>query len=185
MAAAVIYVASSAVLVGDLSVRDGGSVWHGAVLRGDFDAVAVGEDSNVQDNAVLHVDRGMPCLIGDHVTVGHAAVVHGSVVEHDCLIGMNATINSGARIGSGTLVAAGAVIRENAEIPPGSVVAGVPGKVLRKVDDVLNRRIELSWKIYRDLAKMSLPPRPAIKADPSRQIRFEMSEEFTRLVRKG
>ncbi len=182
---AVIYVAPSAVLVGDISVLDGGSVWYGAVLRGDFDAVVVGKDSNVQDNAVLHVDRGMPCRIGDHVTVGHSAVVHGSVVEDDCLIGMNATINSGARIGPGSLVAAGAVIRENAAIPPGSVVAGVPGKVLRKVDEVLRRRIELSWKIYRDLAKQSLPPRPVISPDPSKQVPFEMSEEFTRLVRKG
>jgi carbonic anhydrase/acetyltransferase-like protein (isoleucine patch superfamily) len=180
-----IYVAPTAVLVGDASVAEGGSVWHGAVLRGDFDAVAVGEDSNVQDNAVLHVDRGMPCVIGDHVTVGHSAVVHGCIVEGDCLIGMNATINSGARIGRGSLIAAGAVIRENAAIPEGSVVAGVPGKVLRKVDDVLARRIELSWKIYRDLAKASLPPRPAIRPDSSRQIRFDMSEEFTRLVRKG
>ncbi len=185
MAAAVIYVAPTAVLIGDVSVAEGGSVWHGAVLRGDFDAVSVGQDSNVQDNAVLHVDRGMPCRIGDHVTVGHSAVVHGCVVEDDCLIGMNATVNSGARVGRGTLVAAGAVLRENADIPPGSVVAGVPGKVLRKVDDVLARRIELSWKIYRDLAKASLPPRPPILADPSKQVRFEMSEEFTRLVRKG
>ncbi len=184
MAAAMIYVAPTAVLVGDISVADGGSVWHGAVLRGDFDAVSVGRDSNVQDNVVLHVDRGMPCQIGDHVTVGHAAVVHGSVVEDDCLIGMNSTINSGCRIGRGTLVAAGAVLRENADIPEGSVVAGVPGKVLRKVDDVLSRRIELSWKVYRDLAKTSLPSRPAIRPDSSKQIRFEMSEEFTRLLRK-
>ena len=179
-----IYVAPTAVLAGDASVAEGGSVWHGAVLRGDFDAVSVGEDSNVQDNAVLHVDRGMPCRIGNQVTVGHAAVVHGSVVEDECLIGMNATINSGARIGRGTLVAAGAVLRENAAIPPGSVVAGVPAKVLRKVDDVLARRIELSWKIYRDLAEASLPSRPAIRPDASRQIHFEMSEAFTRLVRK-
>lgn len=179
-----IYIAPTAILVGDVSVAEGGSVWHGAVLRGDFDAVSVGEDSNVQDNAVLHVDRGMPCAIGNHVTVGHAAVVHGSVIEDDCLIGMNATINSGSRIGRGTLIGAGAVLRENADIPPGSVVAGVPAKVLRKVDDVLSRRIELSWKIYRDLAKTSLPSHPSMRPDPSKQIPFEMSEEFTRLVRK-
>ena len=184
MGASVIYVAPTAVLVGDVSVAEGGSVWHGAVLRGDFDAVSVGEDSNVQDNAVLHVDRGMPCRIGAHVTVGHAAVVHGGVIEDDCLVGMNATINSGSKIGRGTLIAAGAVLRENADIPPGSVVAGVPAKVLRHVDDVLSRRIELSWKVYRGLAKTSLPPRPVLRGDPSKQVLFEMSEEFTRLVRK-
>lgn len=185
MAACMIYVAPSAVLVGDVSVAEGGSVWHGAVLRGDFDAVAVGEDSNVQDNAVLHVDRGMPCEIGDRVTVGHAAVVHGSKVAGDCLIGMNATINSGTVVGRGSLIAAGAVTRENAVFPEESVVAGVPAKVLRKVDETLWQRIELSWKIYRDLAKTSLPARPEIAADPSKQVRFEMSGEFTRLVRKG
>ena len=180
-----IYVAVSATLVGDVSVADGGSIWHGAVLRGDFDAVAVGKDSNVQDLAVLHVDRGMPCEIGDQVTVGHAAVVHGSRVAGDCLIGMNATINSGTAIGRGCLVAAGAVTREDSVFPEESVIGGVPAKVLRKVDETLWKRIELSWKIYRDLAKASLPPRPAIAPDPSRQVRFEMSEEFTRLVRKG
>jgi len=185
MAASMIYVAPTAVLVGDISVAEGGSVWHGAVLRGDFDAVAVGKDSNVQDNAVLHVDRGMPCAIGDRVTVGHAAVVHGSKVAGDCLIGMNATINSGTVVGRGSLIAAGAVTRENAVFPEESVVAGVPAKVLRKVDETLWKRIELSWKIYRDLAKTSLPARPEIVADPSKQVRFEMSEEFTRLVRKG
>ncbi len=185
MAAAMIYVAASATLVGDVSVAEGGSVWYGAVLRGDFDAVAVGKDSNVQDNAVLHVDRRMPCEIGDRVTVGHAAVVHGTKVAGECLIGMNATINSGTVIGRGCLVAAGAVTRENAVFPEESVIGGVPAKVLRQVDETLWKRIELSWKIYRDLAKASLPPRPEIPPDPSKQVHFDMSEEFTRLVRKG
>ncbi len=185
MAAAMIYVAPSAVLVGDVAVADGASVWHGAVLRGDFDAVVVGRDSNAQDNAVLHVDRGMPCEIGDHVTVGHSAVVHGSRIAPDCLIGMHATLNSGTTIGRGSLVAAGAVTRENAVFPEESVIGGVPAKVIRKVDEILWKRIELSWKIYRDLAKASLPSRAEISADPSKQIPFEMSEEFTRLIRKG
>ncbi len=185
MAAAMIYIAPTAVLAGDVAVADGGSVWHGAVLRGDFDAVVVGRDSNVQDNAVLHVDRGMPCEIGSHVTVGHSAVVHGSRVADDCLVGMHATLNSGTMVGRGSLVAAGAVTRENAVFPEQSVIAGVPAKVLRKVDETLWKRIDISWQVYRDLAKASLPPRPAIVPDPSRQIRYEMSEEFTRLVRKG
>ncbi len=185
MAAAMIYVAPTAVLVGDVSVAEEGSVWHGAVLRGDFDAVVVGRDSNVQDNAVLHVDRRMPCELGDRVTVGHSAVVHGAQVMEDCLIGMHATLNSGTVVGRGSLVAAGAVTRENAEFPEASVIAGVPAKVLRTVDDTLSERIELSWKVYRDLAKASLPGRPAIPADPSKQIRYDMSEEFTRLIRKG
>src|SRR6058998_1921500 len=123
-----IYVAPSAVLVGDVTVEEGASLWHGAVLRGDFDSIVVGRDSNVQDNAVVHVDRGLPAVIGARVTVGHAAVVHGCSIGDDCLIGMNATINSGAVIGRGSLVASGAVVREMDQLPPASVIAGVPAK---------------------------------------------------------
>src|SRR6266704_4173232 len=94
-----IYVAPSAVIVGDVTIEDGASIWHGAVLRGDLDAIVVGRDANVQDNVVVHVDRGMQARIGARVTVGHSAVVHGCTVGEDCLIGMNATINSGAVIG--------------------------------------------------------------------------------------
>ena len=179
-----IYVAPSAVLVGDVTVEEGASVWHGAVLRGDFDAIVIGRDSNVQDNVVVHVDRGMPATVGARVTVGHAAVVHGCVVEDGCLIGMNATINSGAVIGRGSLVASGAVVRESAEFPAESVIAGVPAKVLRSVDETLRRRIELSWSIYRELAKASLPSRRPIRGGPSKQAALELSDEFTHLIRE-
>ena len=179
-----IYVAPSAVLAGDVTVEEGASVWHGAVLRGDFDSIVVGRDSNVQDNVVVHVDRGMPAMIGARVTVGHAAVVHGCTVGDDCLIGMNATINSGAVIGPGSLVASGAVVRESAEFPSGSVVAGVPAKVIRIVDETLRRRIDLSWPIYRELAKVSIPARASILGNPSKQVALDLSEEFTRLIRK-
>src|SRR5438445_10349595 len=109
-----IHVAPSAVLVGDVTIEDGASVWHGTVLRGDFDSIVVGRDSNVQDNVVVHVDRGLPAVIGRRVTVGHTAVIHGCSIGDDCLIGMNSTINSGAVIGSGSVVASGAVILESA-----------------------------------------------------------------------
>src|SRR5438093_4442285 len=120
-----IYVAPSAVLVGDVTVEEGASLWHGAVLRGDFDSIVVGRDSNVQDNAVVHVDRGLPAVIGRRVTVGHAAVVHGCSIGDDCLVGMNSTINSGALIGSGSVVASGAGVRENAEIPASALCEGL------------------------------------------------------------
>lgn len=177
-----IYLAPTAVLAGDVAIADGASVWHGAVLRGDFDAVSVGRDSSVQDNAVLHVDRGLPCVVGDRVTLGHAAVVHGCVIGDDSLIGMNATLNSGSRIGRGSLVAAGAVVRESAEFPEGSVIGGVPAKLLRRVDDVLAKRIELSWKIYRELAAASLAPSPSLPGDPSKRVLLGMSQDFTRLL---
>src|SRR6184192_4334320 len=156
-----IYVAPTAVVVGDVSIEDGASVWHGAVLRGDFDAIVLGRDSNVQDNVVVHVDRGMPATIGARVTVGHAAVVHGCTIEDDCLIGMNATINSGAVIGRGSLVASGAVVREHHR-----------------------RRIEIGWSTYTELAKQSLPARPHLQGSPSRQIALGLSDEMARLVRK-
>ena len=179
-----IYVAPSAVLVGDVTVEDGASVWHGAVLRGDFDSIVVGRDSNIQDNVVVHVDRGLPAMIGHRVTVGHAAVVHGCSVGDDCLVGMNSTINSGAVIGSGSVVASGAVVRENAEFPSGTLLAGVPARTIRAVDETLRRRIDLSWSIYRELAKSTLPTRPPIRGDPSKQVSLELSDEFTRLVRE-
>jgi len=179
-----IYVAPSAVLVGDVTIDEGASVWHGAVLRGDFDSIVVGRDSNVQDNGVVHVDRGMPAVIGRRVTVGHAAVVHGCSIGDDCLVGMNSTINSGALIGSGSVVASGAVVRENAEFPAGTLIAGVPAKTIRTVDETLRRRIDLSWPIYRDLAEASLPARNVIKGDRSKQVSLKRSEEFTRLVRE-
>lgn len=179
-----IYVAPSAVLVGDVTVEEGASIWHGAVLRGDFDSIVVGRDANVQDNVVVHVDRGLPALIGRRVTVGHAAVVHGCSIGDDTLIGMNSTINSGAVIGPGSIVASGAVVRENAEFPPGTLLAGVPARTIRPVDETLRRRIDLSWPIYRELAKATLPARPVIRGDSSKQVSLELSEEFTRLVRE-
>ena len=178
-----IYVAPSAVIVGDVAIEDGASIWHGAVLRGDIDAIVVGRDANMQDNVVVHVDRGMPAQIGARVTVGHSAVVHGCTVGDDCLIGMNATINSGAVIGSGSLVASGSVVLESAEFPAGQLIAGVPAKAIRSVDETLRRRIDLSWSIYRDLAKASLPAKRAVRGSRSRQVVLEPFNEFTRLIR--
>ena len=178
-----IYIARNAVLAGDVSIAEGASVWHGAVLRGDFDAVAIGRDSNVQDNAVVHVDRGMPATVGQRVTVGHGAIIHGCTIGDDCLIGMGAVVNSGAVIGRGSFVASGAVVKESQELPGATVIAGVPAKPLRPVDEVLGRRIDLSWRIYRELARTTLPSQPETGADPSKQVVLEMSEEFTRLLR--
>jgi len=179
-----IYVAPTAVVVGDVSIEDGASVWHGAVLRGDFDAIVLGRDSNVQDNVVVHVDRGMPATIGARVTVGHAAAVHGCTIEDECLIGMNATINSGAVIGRGSLVASGAVVREMDRMPPASVIAGVPAKVIGSVREHHRRRIEIGWSTYTELAKQSLPAKPPLQGNSSRQIALGPSDEMARLVRK-
>ncbi len=126
-----VYLASTAVVLGDVTLGDHSSVWYGAVLRGDINRIAVGHHSNVQDNAVLHLADDLPCLIGNWVTIGHSAVVHACTVGDECLIGIGATVLDGAVIGEQSLVGAGAVVTPGTVIPPGSMVLGAPAKVKR------------------------------------------------------
>ena len=130
------YVDISAQVLGEVTLGEHSSVWMNAVVRGDVHWIRIGGNSNIQDCAVLHGMRyKYPVIVGDWVTVGHNATVHGCVVEDACLIGMGATILNNARIGEGSIIAAGAVIPENTQIPPRSLVAGVPGKVRRELGD--------------------------------------------------
>ncbi|MFC0678640.1 gamma carbonic anhydrase family protein [Lysobacter korlensis] len=129
------WIAPTAMVIGDVVVGDAASLFYGAVLRGDTDAIRIGEGSNLQDNVVVHCDRGSPATVGARVSVGHAAVLHGCTVEDDCLIGMGAIVMNGAVVGRESLVAAGAVVPQDAVIPPRSLVAGVPGKVRRELTD--------------------------------------------------
>jgi carbonic anhydrase/acetyltransferase-like protein (isoleucine patch superfamily) len=126
-----VYLASTAVVLGDVTLGDYSSVWYGAVLRGDINRIVVGHHSNVQDNAVLHLADDFPCLVGNWVTIGHSAVVHACTVEDECLIGIGATVLDGAVIGAQSLVGAGAVVTPGTVIPPGSMVLGAPAKVKR------------------------------------------------------
>ncbi|MBI3448077.1 MAG: gamma carbonic anhydrase family protein [Acidobacteria bacterium] len=142
------YVAPGATLVGEVSVGARASVWFGAVLRGDLAPVHIGDESNVQDNAILHVEVDGPARLGRRVTVGHGAIVHAADVGDDCLIGIGAIVLSGARIGRGCIIGAGAVVKEGFEIPPGSVVFGVPGKVVRPVTADEAKRIDGNWRAY-------------------------------------
>jgi carbonic anhydrase/acetyltransferase-like protein (isoleucine patch superfamily) len=127
------FLAPGAVLIGAVTLGEGTSIWYGCVLRADGGSITVGRDVNIQDGSVLHADPGFPAVLGDRVSLGHGAIVHGATVEDDVLIGMRATVLNGARIGSGSLVAAGALVRPGTEIPPGSLVAGVPAVVRRPV----------------------------------------------------
>jgi len=129
------WIAENAALIGRVQVHADASVWFGAVLRGDIDEIVIGAGSNIQDNAVLHTELGSPAIVGEGVSVGHGAVVHGCTIEDGCLIGMNATVLTGAVVGRDCLVAAGSVVLEGASIPPRSLVAGVPGKVRRQLTD--------------------------------------------------
>jgi carbonic anhydrase/acetyltransferase-like protein (isoleucine patch superfamily) len=128
------YVDLSAQVIGDVALGERSSVWMNAVLRGDVNAIRVGSNSNVQDCAVLHGQRNTyPVIVGDWVTIGHNATVHGCVVEDEVLIGMGATILNGCRIGSGSIVAAGAVVPEGTVVPPRTLWAGVPAKLRREL----------------------------------------------------
>jgi carbonic anhydrase/acetyltransferase-like protein (isoleucine patch superfamily) len=144
------WIAPGAILVGEVSVGEDSSVWYGCVLRGDLEPVRVGAATNIQDLTVVHVDRGNPAEIGNRVTIGHRAIVHGCVVEDDVLVGMGAVLLTGCRIGNGSFVAAGAVVREGFEVPPGSLVAGVPARVLGPVTDDLRGRIAEGVREYLD-----------------------------------
>src|SRR5215207_3515363 len=127
------FVAAGARVVGGVTLSEGSSVWYNAVLRADGDTITVGAGSNLQDNVSVHVDRGRPVVIGQNVSVGHNAVVHGCTIGDGSLIGMGAVVLSGAVIGEGCLVAGGAVVLEGTVVPPGSLVAGVPAKVRREL----------------------------------------------------
>ena len=127
-----VYVDVSAQVIGDVELGDHSSVWMNAVIRGDVHSIRIGARTNIQDLTLVHVMRhSHPTLIGDDVTVGHSAVVHGCTIEDRCLIGMGAILLNGCRIGTGSIVAAGALVPEGMVVPPGSMVMGVPGTVRR------------------------------------------------------
>ena len=146
------WVAPDSTLVGDVQLAAGASVWYGAVVRGDGAPIRVGIGSNIQDNCVVHADPGFPVTVGEGVSVGHGAVLHGCAIGDDVLVGMNATVLNGARIGAGSLIAAGAVVLEGTEVPPGSLVAGVPGKVRRELGEQERANILRNAESYVALA---------------------------------
>jgi carbonic anhydrase/acetyltransferase-like protein (isoleucine patch superfamily) len=149
------YIDPSAQVIGDVAVGERSSVWPNVTLRGDVNQIRVGEETNIQDNAVLHGETGRwPVVLGDRVSVGHSAVLHGCVVEDECLIGVGATVLNGARVGRGSVVAAGALVPEGMQVPPASLVMGVPGKVKRAVSEEEQTRFRLSAERYVNLRKI-------------------------------
>jgi carbonic anhydrase/acetyltransferase-like protein (isoleucine patch superfamily) len=125
------WIAPNASVIGLVTLHQGVGIWFGAVLRGDNEPIVVGPDSNVQEHCIFHTDMGFPLTIGRGCTIGHRAMLHGCTIGDNCLIGMGATILNGARIGENSLIGAGALVPEGREIPPGSLVLGMPGKVVR------------------------------------------------------
>ena len=148
------YVDPSAQVIGNVTIGERSSIWPGVVARGDVNSITIGDESNVQDNSVLHCDPGEFRLsIGNRVTIGHLAMVHGCTIEDDCLIGIGAILLNGARIGQGSVVAASAMVPEGMQIPPGSMVMGVPAKIKREVTPEEQERFRLNAQHYVENAK--------------------------------
>jgi carbonic anhydrase/acetyltransferase-like protein (isoleucine patch superfamily) len=143
-----VFIAPGAIVLGDVHIGERASVWYNSVIRGDTDRISIGQETNIQDLTMLHADPGIPCIIGSRVTVGHRVILHGCIVEDECLIGMGAVLLNKVRLGRGSVVGAGAVVLEGTEIEPGSLVVGVPGRVVRRVDETTQRRIDHAWQHY-------------------------------------
>lgn len=146
------WLAPTATVIGRATISERASVFYGAVVRADTDAITLGPGSNLQDNVSVHCDSGAPTTIGAGVSVGHNAVLHGCTIEDDCLIGMSATVLNRAVIGRGSLIAAGTVVLEDTVIPPGSLVAGVPGKVRRALTDDERQKVRANAEHYLEIA---------------------------------
>lgn len=148
------YIHTSAQVTGDVTVGEDVSVWCNAVIRGDVNKIRIGRGTNIQDCCVLHVDHGKYVLnVGEYVTVGHRAVLHGCEVEDECLIGIGAIVLNGAAVGAGSVIGAGALVPEGFRVPPGSVVLGVPGKIVRSVSLEEKARFRMNAARYIELAK--------------------------------
>ncbi len=147
------FAAPTCVVLGDVTMAAGSSVWFHAVLRADCGPIVLGADSNIQDNCTVHVDPGFPVTVGARVTVGHNAVLHGCTVEDDVLVGMGATVLNGAHIGAGSLIAAQTLVPQGMRVPPGSLVAGVPGRVKRELTEEERQAVTVNAGMYLELVK--------------------------------
>lgn len=153
--AASAYIDPSAQVIGQVTIGERSSVWPNVVLRGDVNTITIGEESNVQDNSVCHCDPGdFRLQIGNRVTIGHLAMLHGCTIEDECLIGIGAIILNGAHIGKGSVVAAGALVPEGMQVPPASMVMGVPAKIKREVTPEQQLRFRLNAQNYVQNAKL-------------------------------
>jgi carbonic anhydrase/acetyltransferase-like protein (isoleucine patch superfamily) len=143
-----VFIATGAVVTGDVTLAPGSSVWFNAVLRADTEKVTIGARSNIQDGAILHSDPGFPCVIGEEVSVGHAAIVHGATIEPRVIVGMHATVLNGAVVGENSIIGAGSLVKEGMQVPPNSLVVGVPGRVVRATNEADHAMIALTALHY-------------------------------------
>jgi carbonic anhydrase/acetyltransferase-like protein (isoleucine patch superfamily) len=144
------FIASNAAVVGDVEIGNSVTIWFNAVLRGDNERIAIGDGSNIQDGCIMHTDPGFPLLIGDRVTVGHNAMLHGCKIGNGSLIGMNAVLMNGAEVGNNCLIGANTLIPEGRKIPDNSLVVGTPGRVIRQLNQDELKHIEDNAQVYID-----------------------------------
>jgi carbonic anhydrase/acetyltransferase-like protein (isoleucine patch superfamily) len=149
-------VAPNAVLIGDVTVEEGASIWYGAVLRGDFGCIHVGKGANIQDNVVIHTDAALPTVVGEDVTIGHGAVLEACRVERGAVIGMNAVVLNGAVVGEEAMVAAGAIVGEGMQVPARHLAAGVPATIKKEISGRSLEWVRMSAPDYRELAQTYL-----------------------------
>jgi carbonic anhydrase/acetyltransferase-like protein (isoleucine patch superfamily) len=145
------YVAPEAIIIGDVVIDKGCSIWSFAVIRADLSSVRIGEGSSIQEHCQIHGNPGKPTIIGKNVSVGHAAIIHAAKIDDFVIVGMNSCILDGAEIGSGSIVGAGAVVTENMKIPEGSLVVGVPAKIIRQGDPTLKEQAKRNAEAYHKL----------------------------------
>ncbi|MGB4588670.1 MAG: gamma carbonic anhydrase family protein [Clostridiaceae bacterium] len=148
------YIAEHTIIVGDVQIGEKSSIWYGAVLRGDVGSIRIGKMSNIQDNAVLHTDGGVVLFIGDNVTVGHGAIIHGAKIEGNSIIGMGSIVLDGAIIGKNTIIGAGSLVTGGEIIPEGELWLGRPAKFMRKITSEELEKIKSSAKHYYDYAML-------------------------------
>lgn len=155
-AAADVFIAPGAIVIGQVELATKTSVWYNAVLRADYDKIIVGEGTNIQDGAVIHVDPGVPCRIGPNCTIGHQAMVHGCEIGAGSLIGIGATVLNGAKIGKGSIIGAHALVPEGMEVPDNSMVMGIPGRVKRSLSKEEVASIQIGVRLYIERAEKYL-----------------------------
>ncbi|MCK4649388.1 gamma carbonic anhydrase family protein [bacterium] len=148
-----VYIAESAQVIGKVSVGEHSSIWPHAVLRADIEPIKIGKCSSIQDGVLIHVNWGLPAVVGNYVTVGHGAIIHGCKIANNCLIGMGAIILDGAEIKKNCLIGAGSLVPEGRKIPEGSLVLGVPGRVVRKLNSKEIKKLRESALEYFEFAK--------------------------------
>jgi carbonic anhydrase/acetyltransferase-like protein (isoleucine patch superfamily) len=149
-----VYISENVSIIGDIEIGENSSVWFGAVIRGDVSNVKIGNNSNIQDNAVIHVNYNMPSIIGDFVTVGHSAIIHGATISDFVIVGMGAIVLDGAKVGKNVIIAAGSLVPPRMEIPDGVMVMGIPAKIVRTLRDEEIEHIKKNALDYVELGKI-------------------------------